>query len=129
MSGKVPDESAVNNGIQQFGGHMHVGNQAVGANARIDAGDVSVQAVGSPQAAELLVRIEQLLSQHAADLPDQDGTLRELRRIREELAEPEPQHGIIQRALERLTAFVKPVAPLVVAVGQLAQAVESAHGH
>ncbi len=123
--------STVNNGVQQSGGHSQVGNQAVGAGAQAVAGSVGFQTVLPAQhtdAAELLALIERLLTEHRSALPDQSGTQVELRRLREELDEPEPQPGVLRRALERLAAFVQPVAPLVVAVGQLAQAVQGALG-
>ncbi|GAA2148026.1 hypothetical protein GCM10009760_39500 [Kitasatospora kazusensis] len=125
MTAEHPQGFPVNNGVQQSGGHSQVGNQAVGAGARAVAGNVGFQtALPAQQAgpAELIALIERLLTEHRDALPDQSGTQVELRRLREELDEAEPQPGVLRRALERLTDFVAPVAPLVVAVGQLAQA-------
>jgi hypothetical protein len=68
--------------------------------------------------------LARLLEEHRAALADPDATAREMRRLREELDEDEPQLPVLQRALDRLTAFVEPVTPLVVAVGQLAQTVQ-----
>ncbi|GAB2727228.1 hypothetical protein [Kitasatospora kifunensis] len=132
MSGELPEQPSVNHGIQQSGGHMQIGNQAVGRGAQAVTGGVSFGAAGSVQGAdagELLALIERLLTEHRDALPEQDGVRVELRRLREELEEAEPQPGVLRRALERLTSFVQPVAPLVVAAGQLAQAVEGALGH
>ena len=78
--------------------------------------------------AELLGYVEQLLTEHRAELADPDATTRELRRLREELDEEEPQPTVLRRALDRLTAFVQPVTPLVVAVGELAQTVRGTLG-
>ncbi|MER5641622.1 DUF5955 family protein [Kitasatospora sp. NPDC002227] len=126
-----PAAAPANAGVQQFGGHSQVGNQAVGTNAQAVAGSIGFQTAlpaDRTDPAELLALIARLLDQHRAELPDQSGTQVELRRIREELEESEPQPGILRRSLDRISAFVQPVTPLVVAVGQLTTALHGALG-
>ncbi|MFJ6081146.1 hypothetical protein ACIQI8_07045 [Streptomyces sp. NPDC092369] len=121
----------VNNGVVINGGTQYVGNQAVGHRAQAFSGSVSFQpqdAEQSARTAQLLAYVEQLLTEHRAALADPEATTRELRRLREELEEPEPQPSVLQRALDRLNAFVQPVTPLVVAVGQLTQSVQGLPG-
>ncbi|KUM75343.1 hypothetical protein J7F01_28345 [Streptomyces sp. ISL-22] len=121
----------VNNGLMISGGTHYVGNQAVGPGARAFSGSVSFQPQDPEQAArtaELLALVERLLEEHRAALADPDATTRELRRLREELQEDEPQPTVLRRALDRLNEFVQPVAPLVVAVGQLAASVQGLPG-
>ncbi|MDT0436509.1 hypothetical protein ABZ439_20580 [Streptomyces sp. NPDC005840] len=113
----------VNNGLIISGGTHHVANQAVGPGARAFSGPVSFQLQDPGRTAELLTRVELLLQTHRAELTDLAATTRELRRLREELDEPEPQPGVLQRALTRLNSFVQPVTPLVVAVGELTRSV------
>ena len=126
-----PQDPPVNNGIVISGGSHYVGNQAVGHRAQAFSGSVSFPAQDAGQASrtgELLAQVERLLQEHRAALADPDATDRELRRLREELEEEEPQPSVLRRALDRLTAFVQPVAPLVTAVGQLAQSVQALPG-
>ncbi|ELS57688.1 hypothetical protein STVIR_1332 [Streptomyces viridochromogenes Tue57] len=121
----------MNNGLMISGGTHYVGNQAVGPGARAFSGSVSFQPQDPEQAArtaELLALVERLLEEHRAALADPDATTRELRRLREELQEDEPQPTVLRRALDRLNEFVQPVAPLVVAVGQLAASVQGLPG-
>ncbi|GAA2430871.1 DUF5955 family protein [Streptomyces glaucus] len=121
----------VNNGLVIKGGTHYVGNQAIGHRAQAFSGSVGFRAQDTGQAArigELLAQIEQLLEQHRSELADPDATTTELRRLREELDEEEPQPPVLRRALDRLTAFAQPVAPLAVAVGELAQAVRGVLG-
>ncbi|CAM5281153.1 DUF5955 family protein [Streptomyces fumanus] len=120
-------EPPVNHGVVISGGTHYVGNQAVGQGARAFTGSVSFPPQNAEQAArtaELLDRVERLLQEHREALADPEATGRELRRLREELDEEEPQPTVLRRALDRLTAFVQPVGPLVTAVGQLAQSVQ-----
>ncbi|MEU1054385.1 DUF5955 family protein [Streptomyces sp. NPDC005876] len=120
-------EPAVNNGLVISGGTHYVGNQAVGQGAQAFAGSVSFSPQDAEQAARtarLLDQVESLLQEHREALADPEATSRELRRLREELDEEEPQPTVLRRALDRLTAFVQPVGPLVTAVGQLAQSVQ-----
>lgn len=117
-----PPESA-NFGVQQFGGQSQVANQAVGPGAQAIAGQVSFQSLTADQRTQIhdhLSRIEGLLAEH---LPDQDSPRAELRRLREELDDPAPEPGAVRRALDRLTAFAEPIAPLAAAVAALAQAI------
>jgi len=118
----------VNNGVMISGGTHYVGNQAVGHGAQGFCGSVSFQSLDAERTAELLAHVERLLEEHRAALTDPDATTRELRRLREELDEPEPQPTVLRRALTRLNEFVQPVTPLVVAVGQLAQSVQGLPG-
>ncbi|MDH6213404.1 DUF5955 family protein [Streptomyces pseudovenezuelae] len=121
----------VNNGVVINGGTHYVGNQAVGHGAQAFSGSVSFQPQDTEQSArtaQLLAHVEQLLTEHRAALADPEATTRELRRLREELDEEEPQPTVLRRALDRLNAFVQPVTPLVVAVGQLAQSVQGLPG-
>ncbi|MDH6606417.1 hypothetical protein M2164_002052 [Streptomyces sp. SAI-208] len=118
----------VNNGVMISGGTHHVGNQAVGHRAQAFSGSVSFQPQDAERTAELLAYVERLLEEHRALLADPDATTRELRRLREELDEPEPHPTVLRRALDRLNEFVQPVTPLVLAVGQLAQSVQGLPG-
>jgi hypothetical protein len=117
-------EPPVNNGVMISGGTHHVGNQAVGHRAQAFSGSVSFSPQDAERTAELLAVVERLLQEHRTELADPEATARELRRLREELEEPEPEPTVLRRALDRLNAFVQPVTPLVVAVGQLAQSVQ-----
>ncbi|EGX59623.1 hypothetical protein SZN_11758 [Streptomyces zinciresistens K42] len=123
-------EPPVNNGLVISGGTHYVGNQAVGRGAQAFSGATSFQQDPGQAArtAELLTLVEELLREHRAALADPEATVRELRRLREELDEEEPQPSVLRRALTRLNDFVQPVAPLVVAVGQLAQSVQALPG-
>ncbi|MGW0915993.1 DUF5955 family protein [Streptomyces sp. NPDC002784] len=126
----MPQQPADNTnfGVQQYGGQSQVANQAVGPGARAVAGQVSFQSLTADQRTQLYDRlelIERLLDEHRAGLPDQDSPRAELRRLREELDEPTPEPGVVRRALDRLTAFAEPVAPLAAAVAALAQALPS----
>ena len=118
----------VNNGVMISGGTHYVGNQAVGHGAQAFSGSVSFQPQDAERTAELLANFERLLEEHRAALADPEATSRELRRLREELDEAEPQPTVLRRALDRLNEFVQPVTPLVVAVGQLAQSVQGLPG-
>ncbi|MYS19494.1 hypothetical protein GA0115240_10943 [Streptomyces sp. DvalAA-14] len=131
MSDEIPGRSPVNHGFQVLGGQVRIGNQAVGPGARAVAGSVTTGA-GAPAAAtaaDLLLVIERLLDEHREQLPDQSATRAELGRLREELADPQPEPGAVGRALARLTAFVQPVTPLVAAVGGLAESLRDLLGH
>ncbi|WP_282703202.1 DUF5955 family protein [Streptomyces sp. CC219B] len=126
MSENTPPQAA-NFGVQQYGGQSQVANQAVGPGARAVAGQVSFQALTADQRTQVLDRlalVEQLLEEHRAGLPDQASPRAELRRLREELDEPTPEPGVVRRALDRLTAFAEPVAPLAAAVAALTQAIQ-----
>ncbi|MET7737003.1 hypothetical protein ABZT02_37580 [Streptomyces sp. NPDC005402] len=118
----------VNNGLMISGGTHYVGNQAVGHRAQAFSGSVSFPPQDAERTAELLAYVERLLEEHRAALADPDASSRELRRLREELDEAEPQPTVLRRALDRLNEFVQPVTPLVVAVGQLAQSVQGLPG-
>ncbi|GAA4933877.1 DUF5955 family protein [Streptomyces coeruleoprunus] len=129
-----PDQSAeepsrvLNFGVQQYGGQSQVANQAVGPQARAVAGRISVQAPAAEQRAQvdaLLLLIERLLEEHRSALPDQEVPRAELRRLREELDEGSPEPGVVRRALDRLTAFAEPAAPLAAAVAELTQLLQS----
>ncbi|MFJ7017407.1 DUF5955 family protein [Streptomyces sp. NPDC101117] len=126
-----PQDPPVNNGIVISGGTHYVGNQAVGHRAQAFSGSVSFPAQDPAQTArtaELLAQVERLLREHREALTDPDATDRELRRLREELDEEAPEPSVLRRALDRLTAFVEPVAPLVTAVGRLAESVQALPG-
>ncbi|MFI5527892.1 DUF5955 family protein [Kitasatospora sp. NPDC051853] len=117
-------DPGANYGVQQSGGHSQVGNQAVGPGARAIAHQIAFQsAAPSHRIEELLTTIEQLLAAHATELPNPETPQVELRRLREELAEDEPQPGVLRRALDRLTAVAVPIAPLATAVAELTTAV------
>ncbi len=120
-----PSENT-NFGVQQYGGQSQVANQAVGPGARAVAGQVSFQSLTADQRTVIhdrLALIERLLDEHRAGLPDQDSPRAELRRLREELDATTPEPGVVRRALDRLTAFAEPVAPLAAAVAALAEAI------
>lgn len=122
----------VNNGIITTGGTHYVGNQAVGQGAQAISGtvDIGVLEPGRrARAADLLGLIERLLEEHGAELTEPEATATELRRLREELDEDEPQRPVLRRALDRLNGYVEPVTPLVDAVAKLAQAVQVTLGH
>ncbi|MFE4665252.1 hypothetical protein ACFRI7_14695 [Streptomyces sp. NPDC056716] len=125
-------EPPVNNGLVIKGGTHYVGNQAIGHRAQAFSGSVSFQQRAGDEAAartaELLALIERLLAENRDALADPDATTRELRRLREELDEEEPQPGVLRRALDRLTAFAQPVTPLAVAVGELSVMVRGVLG-
>jgi hypothetical protein len=126
----MPQQPADNTnfGVQQYGGQSQVANQAVGPGARAVAGQVSFQSLTADQRTQIhdrLELIERLLDEHRTGLPDQDSPRAELRRLREELDESTPEPGVVRRALDRLTAFAEPVAPLAAAVAALAQALPS----
>ncbi|MET9428453.1 hypothetical protein [Streptomyces sp. NPDC003036] len=133
MSGQAPqspDEPShvLNFGVQQYGGQSQVANQAVGPHARAVAGRVSIQPPGTDQRAQvdaLLLLVERLLDEHRAALPDQESPRAELRRLREELDEDAPEPGVVRRALERLTLFAQPAAPLAAAVAELTRMIQS----
>ncbi|URM92316.1 DUF5955 family protein [Streptomyces sp. MRC013] len=117
---------AGNHGVQQYGGHSSVVNQAVGQNARAVAGDITVHAPGTEQRVrvdELIRLVERLLEEHRAALPDQEAPRVELRRLREELDEGGPEPGVVRRALNRLAQFAEPAAPVAAAVAELTRAV------
>jgi len=122
-------EPPVNNGLMISGGTQYVGNQAVGHGAQAFSGSVSFQPQDAERTAELFALVERLLEEHRTDLADPEATTRELRRLREELEEAQPEPTFVRRALDRLNEFVQPVTPLVVAVGQLAQSVQGLPGH
>src|SRR4051812_18914303 len=111
----------VNNGLMISGGTHYVGNQAVGHGARAFSGSVSFQPQDAERTAELLASIERLLEEHRAALADPDATSRELRRLREELDEAEPQPTVLRRAPDPPNEVVPPGAPPVVPGGQPAQ--------
>ncbi|MCP9988998.1 DUF5955 family protein [Streptomyces sudanensis] len=115
-----------NHGVQQYGGHSSVANQAVGPGARAVAGDITVHAPGTGERArveELIRLVERLLEEHREALPDREAPRVELRRLREELDEDEPEPGVVRRALNRLAGFAEPVAPVAAAVAELTRAV------
>ncbi|BFV59911.1 hypothetical protein KCMC57_up50150 [Kitasatospora sp. CMC57] len=127
----MANEPVTNNGVQQFGGHSQVGNQAIGQHARALSGPVGFQNLAVDHralAVELLATVERLLAEHRAELPDGGAPELEVRRLREELAEPSPEPGVLRRALDRLTAIAAPIAPLAVAVAELTGAVQSILG-
>ncbi|MEV6235457.1 hypothetical protein [Lentzea sp. NPDC051838] len=117
-------ESSPNYGIQQSGGTMNVGNQAVGQNARAVSHGLSFTA--APGNAELMTQLVELLERHRAEVPEEAAEAAE--ELQDELDSPEPDRGVIARILERLTNMVKPVAPLVETVGELTKAIESFGG-
>ncbi|CAL9281090.1 MULTISPECIES: DUF5955 family protein [unclassified Streptomyces] len=117
---------AANFGVQQYGGHSSVANQAVGPHARAVAGHIALHAPGEDQRAQverLIGLVERLLEEHRAELPDQEAPRVELRRLREELEEGEPEPGVVRRALNRLAAFAEPAAPVAAAVAELTRAI------
>lgn len=117
-------ESSPNYGIHQSGGVSNVGNQAVGPHARAVSHGLSFTA--APDTSALVTELMTLLERHRAELPDAaDEAAGELQ---DELGSAEPDRGRIARMLERLTALVKPVAPLVETVGELTRSVNSAFG-
>jgi hypothetical protein len=113
--------------VVNAGGVQHIGNLAVGPNARAISGQVNVGPAPSTDIAQLLARFERLLAEHESALPEPEATTREVRRLREELDEDKPEPTVVRRALDRITAFVQPVAPLAVAAAQLVQAIQG-HG-
>ncbi|MGA5699753.1 DUF5955 family protein [Peterkaempfera bronchialis] len=132
MSEGTPRPPAVNQGVQQSGGTSYTGNQAVGFQAQAVTGSIGFQtpdAAPRMRAAEALDIVAGLLEEHRTALPDAAAAVAQLRRLREELDEEQPEPRVLSRALDRLTAFVQPVTPLVTAVAQLTQAVQGALGH
>ncbi|OEJ97430.1 DUF5955 family protein [Streptomyces thermolilacinus] len=127
QQGPGETSGAANFGVQQYGGQSSVTNQAIGPNARAVAGRITVHAPGGDQqraqVEQLIQLVERLLEEHRAVLPDQEAPRVELRRLREELEEGEPEPGVVRRALTRLAAFAEPAAPLAAAVAELTRAV------
>ena len=113
-----------NRGIQQFGGRMQAGVQAVGDHAHAEANDVHVG--DGTAVADLLAAVRQLLADHQAELPDAAATTVDI--LDEELAQPEPSPGAVQRLLSRLTGLVGAVKPVAEAVGKLSVAVTAILG-
>lgn len=120
------EDSPDNDGSVISGAH-YVG-QAVVQGAQVFSGSVAFQSQAAERTAELLAHVERLLVEYRAELADPEATSRELRRLRDELEEEEPQQTVLRRALYRLNEFVQPVPPLGAAVGQLAQSVEGLPG-
>ncbi|GGU73839.1 hypothetical protein [Lentzea flava] len=114
----------LNQGIIQTGGVSNIGNQAVGQNARAVSHGLSFTA--APANTELMTQLMALLERHSAEVPEE--TVEVAEELQDELDAPEPDRGVIARMLERLTNLVKPVAPLVEAVGELTKSVNSAFG-
>jgi hypothetical protein len=113
-------ESSANFGIQQSGGTSNVGNQAVGPHARAVSHGLRFTA----GTGELLAELMTLLDRHRAELPGSAVTTAE--ELRDELAKPQPDRGVLTRILDRLTTLVKPVTPLVTTVAELTKTVNSA---
>lgn len=118
-------ESSANYGIQQSGGTSNVGNQAVGPNARAISHGLRFTAPAGT--GDLLAELMTLLDRHRAELPGTAVSTAE--ELTDELAKTEPDRGVLTRTLDRLTALVKPVAPLVTTVAELTKAISAAfHG-
>ncbi|HEV8561121.1 MAG TPA: hypothetical protein VGR06_32755 [Actinophytocola sp.] len=118
-------ESNKNYGIQQSGGTMNVGNQAVGQNAR--ATSHGQQFTAPTNTTELLTELMTLLDRHSAELPGTAVATAEI--LHDELTKPQPDPGVVSRILDRLTTLVKPVTPLVNTVAELTKAINAAfHG-
>jgi hypothetical protein len=121
----VPESNA-NYGIQQSGGTMNVGNQAVGEGARATSHGQEFTA-GATDLAALLGELMTLLDRHRAELPGTAVATAEI--LRDELTKPRPDRNVLARILDRLTTLVKPVTPLVTTVAELTKAIDAAfHG-
>ncbi len=120
----MPDSNA-NYGIQQSGGTMNVGNQAVGKGA--SATSHGQQFTPPTNTAELITELMTLLDRHSAELPGTAAATAEI--LKDELTKPQPDRGVVSRILDRLTTLVKPVTPLVNTVAELTKAINAAfHG-
>jgi hypothetical protein len=115
-------ESSANFGIQQSGGTSNVGNQAVGPPARAVSHGLRFTAPAGT--GELLAELMTLLDRHRAELPGNAVATAE--ELRDELAKPQPDRGVLTRILDKLTTLVKPVTPLVTTVAELTKTVNSA---
>lgn len=119
-------DGSANYGIQQSGGSSHVGNQAVGPGAYAVGGTSwSVQGA-SGDIGDLLRRVEELLDRHGGELPEQARVT--VGELRAELTGGRAQPGAVTRLVERLALLAAPVAPVAVAVGELARVINATMG-
>src|SRR4051794_5172683 len=95
----------VNNGLMISGGTHYVGNHAGGHGAQAFSGSVSFPPPDAGRTADLLATSERLMEEPRAPVTDPDATSRELRRLREDLDEADPQPTVLRRALDRLNEF------------------------
>jgi hypothetical protein len=119
----------VNYGVIQSGGVQNIGNQAIGPGARAISGAAAQDPARRSDITGLLAEFERLLAEHRSALPESDAAAKELRRLKDELDEDKPEPSVVQRALDRITAFVRPVTPLAAAAAQLIQAIHGTTGH
>ncbi|RFS83651.1 hypothetical protein D0T12_21775 [Actinomadura spongiicola] len=106
-----------------IGGNAHVsGMVATGDNVTQNQ-QVSVASSGDAAAVlERIERIERLLDQYAAEVPELDRARRDLADVREEAESDDADPERVEGALERLGRRVGGVAVLAEAVGQLGAA-------
>lgn len=120
----------VNYGVIQSGGVQHVGNQAIGPGAQAVSGATGLPDATRPaDIAQVFAEFERLLAEHGSVLPEPEATAKELRRLKDELDDEEPHPSVVQRSLDRITAFVRPVTPLATAAAALVQAIHGSAGH
>lgn len=129
----MPNENtggSTNQGIQQYGGTMNVGVQAVGNRARAQGGNMHL---GHPSAeasiADLLASVRELIQQHQDILPQASSAATMTDVLGEELDQDEPSKSTVVRLLDRLTKLVSPVKPVAEAVTELTKAMHTMFGN
>lgn len=119
-----------NQGIQQYGGTMNVGVQAVGHRARAQSGSVHL---GHPPAeasiVDLLASVRELIQQHQDALPETSSAITAMDILDAELDQDEPSKSTVVRLLARLTNLVSPVKPVAEAVTELTKAMHTVLGN
>ncbi len=104
-----------NEGISTGGGNITGGQFAV--NVR---GDVEQHASSAPPP-DVLDRLEALLAEHSARLPEGEEAEGDLADVREQLTKDTPDRRRITDALRRLSERVASVAALITAVKEVAK--------
>ncbi|MGH3799172.1 MAG: hypothetical protein ACRDTD_03390 [Pseudonocardiaceae bacterium] len=129
----MPNENtggSTNQGIQQYGGAMNVGVQAVGNRAGAQGSNVYL---GHPPTeasiADLLVSVRELIQQHCDALPEASSAATTTDILGEELGQGEPSKSTVIRLLARLTKLVGPVKPVAEAVTELTKAMHAMFGN
>ncbi|KAB2370845.1 DUF5955 family protein [Actinomadura montaniterrae] len=104
-----------------IGGHANVSGQVASGDHVTQ--NQRIAGASGPDAADALARVERLLEQHAAELPEAARARRDLADVREEAQEDDPDPERMGGALARLGRRVAGVAALAEAVRALAAAV------
>ncbi|SEF77026.1 hypothetical protein SAMN05444920_101600 [Nonomuraea solani] len=88
---------------------------AMGPGARATVNNVGARGEAGP----LLDRLERLLGEHAADLPEAAQAGRDVEDVRRELEQAEPDRSRILDALKRLSVRAAEVSVIVEVVSQI----------